>query len=516
MVVWIDWNWAMGLGVQEFGWDAHSRKQGSLQNRAGLRRQNRDIHRERERERILKEFCCWWSSSIISWSSCWLQISANILQGQWVNYYNYCSNRDGGRNKRRGSAIGVQQHWVPGAGLVEQGRQCMADDSSDIGRNAIGARAGDPLRQHSEEEMGSQLRVHGILCICSGVDLLGDLGLQDVVRREADSHLGQSWYSMGIQDTASASYFASFCHCRLTHDTTFLPHGDYDLLPIRLRCHHAHPSWRLLARPHELHRLDGVCPLVAHFLVQRRCFQLVGWWISVPVGLYRLFWWLCDPSLFWSCWLHFRVLGRQYTHHPQSPCPPGILPPPWSSLNPKPKTTALPFYFFIYQACRSIFRWRIFSDCTPCLKLDQSSFEVPDVLRRFSEFLCRLDQGWRRIGSASHPTTCCLCWRVRDYCGWDGQGSMEEILMPPTLILPSPSSTPTCVQLWVSWCGQSLTSSSSASRQSSEQCKAWSLALSASHLQLVSLWRKKEKRKKPARAFSVSLMIIPLLAGARV
>ncbi len=41
----------MGLGVQEFGWDAHSRKQGSLQNRAGLRRQNRDIHRERERER---------------------------------------------------------------------------------------------------------------------------------------------------------------------------------------------------------------------------------------------------------------------------------------------------------------------------------------------------------------------------------------------------------------------------------------------------------------------------------
>jgi hypothetical protein len=41
----------MGLGVQEFGWDAHSRKQGSLQNRAGLRRQNRDIERERERER---------------------------------------------------------------------------------------------------------------------------------------------------------------------------------------------------------------------------------------------------------------------------------------------------------------------------------------------------------------------------------------------------------------------------------------------------------------------------------
>lgn len=40
----------MGLGVQEFGWDAHSRKQGSLQNRAGLRRQNRDIDRERERE----------------------------------------------------------------------------------------------------------------------------------------------------------------------------------------------------------------------------------------------------------------------------------------------------------------------------------------------------------------------------------------------------------------------------------------------------------------------------------
>jgi hypothetical protein len=24
MVVWIDWNWPMALGVQEFVWDAHS------------------------------------------------------------------------------------------------------------------------------------------------------------------------------------------------------------------------------------------------------------------------------------------------------------------------------------------------------------------------------------------------------------------------------------------------------------------------------------------------------------
>jgi hypothetical protein len=64
--------------------------------------------------------CCYWFIALELLLLLLLQeISANILQGQWVNYYNYCSNRDGGRNKRRGSAIGVQQHGVPSAGLVE-------------------------------------------------------------------------------------------------------------------------------------------------------------------------------------------------------------------------------------------------------------------------------------------------------------------------------------------------------------------------------------------------------------
>ncbi len=97
----------------------------------------------------------------------------------------------------------------------------------------------------------------------------------------------------------------------------------------------------------------------------------------------------------------------------------------------------------------------------------------------------RLDQGWRQIESGSHPTTCCSCWQEQDCCGWGGQDSTEETLMPPMWIPPSPSSTPMCVQPWASSHGQFLTSFSSANHPSSVQYRAWSLALFASLLQLV-------------------------------
>ncbi len=185
----------------------------------------------------------------------------------------------------------------------------MADDSSHSGRNAISARAGDPLRQHSEEEMGSQLGIHGVLCICGGFDLLGDMGLQDVVRGEADSALGQSGNGLGIQDHASASSVAGNTDGRRTDGSSFLSHGYHDLLPVRFRCHHAHPLGWLPSGSYELHCLDALRPLVAHFLLQYRCFQLVGWWLPFPVGLHRLLWWLCHPSLLRHCWFHFRLLG---------------------------------------------------------------------------------------------------------------------------------------------------------------------------------------------------------------
>ncbi len=160
----------------------------------------------------------------------------------------------------------------------------MADDSSHSGGNAIGTRAGDPLRQHSEEEMGSQLGIHGILCFCGGFDLLGDLGLQNVVRGEADSHLGQSGNSMGLQDHASTSNVAGNTDGRRTHGNSVLSLGNYDLLPVCFRSHLSHPLGWLPSGSYELHCLDAVCSLVADILLYHRRFRLVGWRLSVPMG----------------------------------------------------------------------------------------------------------------------------------------------------------------------------------------------------------------------------------------
>ena len=58
----------------------------------------------------------------------------------------------------------------------------MANDGSHPGGITKHARASDPLRKHREEKVGSELSIHGALRIRRNLVVLGDMGLQDVVR----------------------------------------------------------------------------------------------------------------------------------------------------------------------------------------------------------------------------------------------------------------------------------------------------------------------------------------------
>ena len=80
----------------------------------------------------------------------------------------------------------------------------MADDSGHAGGPPERARAGDPVRQRGEEEMGGQLGLHGALRLRRGGPLLGHLGLQDVFRRQASTILGEGRACAGPEVPAKA------------------------------------------------------------------------------------------------------------------------------------------------------------------------------------------------------------------------------------------------------------------------------------------------------------------------
>lgn len=67
----------------------------------------------------------------------------------------------------------------------------MADGGGHAGGPPERAGAGDPLRQRREEEMGCELGLHGPLRLRCRRPLLGHLGLQDVLRRQALALLGE-------------------------------------------------------------------------------------------------------------------------------------------------------------------------------------------------------------------------------------------------------------------------------------------------------------------------------------
>ena len=77
----------------------------------------------------------------------------------------------------------------------------MADDRGHRGRPAERPGSRDLVREHCQEKMGCQLCFHGSLRLCSRDYLLGDMGLQHVIRRKASALLGQS--SSGFRPTIS-------------------------------------------------------------------------------------------------------------------------------------------------------------------------------------------------------------------------------------------------------------------------------------------------------------------------
>lgn len=69
----------------------------------------------------------------------------------------------------------------------------MAANSRHDRRSPKRPRPSHPLRQHRQEKMGRKLSLHGPLRIRSRNHLLGDMGLQDVLRPQTPPLLGKSW-----------------------------------------------------------------------------------------------------------------------------------------------------------------------------------------------------------------------------------------------------------------------------------------------------------------------------------
>ena len=65
--------------------------------------------------------------------------------------------------------------------MDEQGRQHVAANGGHSSGPAKRAGPGHPIRQHSEEEMGRELSLHGFLYLRGRPSLLGGLGPRDVI-----------------------------------------------------------------------------------------------------------------------------------------------------------------------------------------------------------------------------------------------------------------------------------------------------------------------------------------------
>lgn len=147
-----------------------------------------------------------------------------------------------------------------------------------------------PLRQHSEEEVGRQLGLHGPLRLRRRGPLLGHLGLQDVLRREAPPLLGQSrprsWAE--VPDRAGG---ASRHRPPLPqrgggdgHGDAVLPHGVDGVVPVRVRRHNANPGGGVVAGEDEYQGVDDVCAALADVFLHGGGVQSLGRRFSVPLG----------------------------------------------------------------------------------------------------------------------------------------------------------------------------------------------------------------------------------------
>lgn len=66
----------------------------------------------------------------------------------------------------------------------------MENDISLVHKFAKNVWACNTLWYYSQEKMGGKLRFHGFICFCSCVNLLGNMGSQDVLWLEAPFYHG--------------------------------------------------------------------------------------------------------------------------------------------------------------------------------------------------------------------------------------------------------------------------------------------------------------------------------------
>lgn len=143
--------------------------------------------------------------------------------------------------------------------MDEQGRQRVADDGSHPGGPAKRTRPGHPVREHSKEEMGRELGLHGLLRLRSRVNLLGGLGPRDVVRCKAPTFSGPARHSFGPKVPSQTG---------LLGPDTQRQHG---LFPVRVCGSNHDPGWRSGAGPDELSGLDALRASLGNVIVYCLC-----------------------------------------------------------------------------------------------------------------------------------------------------------------------------------------------------------------------------------------------------
>lgn len=130
-------------------------------------------------------------------------------------------------------------------GVDEQGRQRLAADFRYSCGPPKHAGPRHPLRQHSQEEMGRELCVHGPLCLRRCSLLLGGLGLPDVVWQTAPAVFGPARHGFGTELSATASI------------PWQIPERHHGLFPVRFRSHNADSDSRSVAGEDELPCMDA-------------------------------------------------------------------------------------------------------------------------------------------------------------------------------------------------------------------------------------------------------------------
>lgn len=175
--------------------------------------------------------------------------------------------------------------------MAKQRRQRVADDGVGAGGNPEHAGPGDPLRQHSEKEVGGQLGLHGSLCLRRRAHLLGSHRIPNSVRRRAPPILGQRRrvprpelpHQPGQNPRERPS------KRRRLHregDRAVLPDGDAGLLPVHFCGDHGDFTSRVGSWEDEHQGLDGFCPSLVAVFLYGWSFQFVGWRVSLPLGSY--------------------------------------------------------------------------------------------------------------------------------------------------------------------------------------------------------------------------------------